>query len=64
MDVFERRLDVLAAQLVPSIEQLALAPTAGAAAATDAAAPLVEPGAYAIPLPEVLGPEATWDVYR
>jgi hypothetical protein len=65
MEAFERRLEVLAAQLVPDMEQLALNPTAAAAAAAvPADSPFGEPGSYAVVLPEVLDGEGSWDVYR
>ncbi|KIZ03320.1 hypothetical protein MNEG_4636 [Monoraphidium neglectum] len=64
MDEVERRLEVLANQLAPNaeeIKQLVLNPTSQDLVAGD---PLMAEEAYAVPLPETLQPDGSWDVYR
>lgn len=68
MDVYERRLAVLASQLAaPAVEgvaQLARAHTNGGEPADAAAAALMAEDAYSVGLPEKLSSEGPWDVYR
>jgi hypothetical protein len=66
MDAYERRLEVLAAQIVPhfdEMQQLALNPTS-AADLVNGDLLMAEGDAYAVALPEVLEGEGSWDVYR
>lgn len=62
MEHFERRLEVLAAQLVPDSEQLVINPTSNADLV--AGDPLMAEESYAVALPEKLESEGAWDVYR
>lgn len=65
MQHFESMADAIAAQLLPDdTSQLLLNPTSGDLQTAAAGDPLVEAGAYAVALPEVLEAQSSWDVYR